>query len=42
MQNYQLEREVKTVLTGRNALRRRRFALDSSAIKEEEDEEEEE
>jgi hypothetical protein len=36
------KRGQKTEVTGRSALRRRIFALDSSIIEEEEDEEEEE
>jgi hypothetical protein len=39
MQNYKLEREVKTEFTGKSPLRRRSFALDCSAIEEEEEEE---
>jgi hypothetical protein len=41
MQNYNWKERSKTELTGRCPLRRRRFALDCSAIKEEEEEEEE-
>jgi hypothetical protein len=41
-QNCKLERKVKTELTGRSLLWRRRSALDCRAIEEEEEEEEEE
>jgi hypothetical protein len=41
MQNYELKREVKTELTVRSPLRRRRAAVECSVIEEDEEEEEE-